>query len=396
MFITASDVSSLDKSRKKTMLMAEAIMVQMIDTALKAGVSLDSLTKDLGRAETLLVRMVLDKPLGSKEYKSMYEIANEFATVLRKVAAAPSSVKEPVEWTVSSVSSSSSSAHALRPVVSFDALGQAVGVEAVLLDQHGYVVDATLHKLSDDGETSESSQIVEVAPGGGHLTIVDLNPVGPGLVESSRRSMSYEQIVERSKVCHMDVAWLPTPPRDLRTTQEFQILMMKNSILMAVAHIATSTHVQLREKPSRSVFVTRHFKKGELVLSPLTLNVKAVQAQEPSPDKSHEIEVACPTGARYYVTPCFAKGWEVPFWYVTTTPEEGEANVVLKHRTLPLAHGPSSLTAQVPVLTNGSALKQGTELVLFREPGVKADKKRQLPLLESSPHAGPKSKAKSR
>ena len=57
-------------------------------------------------------------------------------------------------------------------------------------------------------------------------------------------------------------------------------------------------------------------------------------------------------GFDFYATPSFLKDLPVPFWFVKSTFENDEANVIMKHRDVKVSIGSRSFVIGVPFISN--------------------------------------------
>ena len=147
-------------------------------------------------------------------------------------------------------------------------------------------------------------------------------------------------------------------------------------------------NVLCRESPSRKVFALQDYKKGELILVPTTLKIKAMKTSKGKVCENFlENLLRCasdgdtPSGYSFHLCP-MSGDIVCPVWYLTNTDKSKEAN--LKVSMIEVAVGAtvgvkkSTMNAlaklTLPVFTNSRAVKDGDELMYYKPPKDEKEK----------------------
>ena len=135
------------------------------------------------------------------------------------------------------------------------------------------------------------------------------------------------------------------------------------------------SHLTFQLKPSKCVVVKNSIGKGKLTLVPSTSKVAVKIAPDTLPAAVWQVQLSCPEGVQVGLQSAFqlpkaAEGEEpalpgffAPFWMVTTTDAEDQANMKIHwHAT--------SKRITIPVLKNVLALKAGDRLQFYKPKGA--------------------------
>ena len=375
-FISPSDVSSLGKSSVPTMMQAEQLLAKIHDVKSAVGSAADFAGDT---AESLLTRFVFDKPTGKKKYESMVDIVVEFVNNV-KVNYPDIDKHVPKAWIRSHDVTSATPPSASKGVtnmVSFDDTGKAKDVAKMVLTQHGFVPGVIVCTMDDNISYSK----IETISGDGRVSVVDLNPVGPGLIKNSHREITYDEFVNSYKVSNKEFEWSNYPDVDFYKNTDHVVLLAKCACHLALASVkAVITHVRIREKP-RAVFAAKKLKANELKLPAYTQTIKAVASGDKEPGKLPEIKIINnTTDFTYFASPFVSKDAPVAAWFVSTTDDEAEANVEWKSVKVQISAAGETYNIQAPYLVNKHVIDNDAQLFVYQEAEEKDAKKRRLSL----------------
>jgi len=149
--------------------------------------------------------------------------------------------------------------------------------------------------------------------------------------------------------------------------------------------------VVVRESPSRTVFASADYKKGDLVLVPATNKVKIVDISKAKCNDPTVLEtlLTCggdvPMGHAFHLSPMLGDSMVSPAWYIKGNEEAKESNlkVFVVHVSIKAQIGTATTaktsSVSIPVFTNSKAVKKGDELFYFRAAKDGADKTKKRP-----------------
>ena len=340
-FITGVQISAMAK-KPKIMMEAEDFLRVVRDVNAKIGIDADMAADTAGN---VLVRFALGLPHGANKVESIVDIGKMFYSKVVKAAQDGMTIDVPAAWTTAQPASAPASKQSsLQNIILVDEKGGTSGVESMVLAQHGFVVNAM---VIDEAEVI--SRIVEVSEADG-VTLVDINTTAPGENTSTKRTVAYQSFVESYKLTKLEMKWSEYPRMHYEQSSEHEVLLVKCAIHLAMSNFSEQGCINVREKP-RSVFSASNIAANKLVLVPLTQGIKAISADQPPP-KMPQVNVKDFEGFDFYATPSFLKDLPVPFWFVKSTFENDEANVIMKHRDVKVSIGSRSFVIGVPFISN--------------------------------------------
>ena len=202
------------------------------------------------------------------------------------------------------------------------------------------------------------------------------------------------------------------PASRTSTSETFKVLAAKGAIFVGLGSVSQqlekffdpSAKLQIMWKPARKVVASATIPAGGLVLSPDTLNVKALPEGQAPDGSSVQVEVqpAVPKFT-FWLSATASADNVCAYWVVGTTAGESKANMASAKYAVQALVGmdyfgetplvpktagrvgkksaakrpdddATSCTIHVPVLVNTVALAPGTELLFYKAPAVKRER----------------------
>ena len=342
--ITAGTVAQLSKPAKiASMIEAEAMLKTLQDVNSTIGTSAD-LACDT--AASYVVRMVLGLPLGQKKFESLLDIGNWFWSQVREMGTCtvPSTWKGAI-GVDGNVASSSPAATEVKNILMRDAKGDVSGVEQMLLQQHGFVKGT--HVKNREGVISEIVDVDESAK----VTIVDVNTAGPGTLPGTEATFNYESFIDQYKVTKFTEKWLDYPKLNFVGSADQTVLIGKCAIHLAMSTFTADPRLLCREKP-KAVFASATVAKDKLMIVAHTQNIKAINSTQDAPAKVPLVKINKIVGFKFFALPFNTTDLPVPYWFVRSSSDEDEVNVVLKYKEVKVMVGDQSYVVGIPVFTN--------------------------------------------
>jgi len=216
--------------------------------------------------------------------------------------------------------------------------------------------------------------------------------------------------------CHSLPQVFADIPEDLPVDASFEFIraMVRTAIMQAYTDEAKDTcrFIRLQTNPTKSLFAKVQIPKKELMLVPLTTevrifanasevtaNVKLVKGsvfENPKTGDTAVIGLVEKKMARCDKDAARDDHFPIPYWLVFPTMNSAEANVVESlHKVVMEISRPDGtkekLCIEIPILTNEVTLKANTELKIFR-----AQKKRHLDVVDDRPSKAAKGRGRGR
>ena len=140
-----------------------------------------------------------------------------------------------------------------------------------------------------------------------------------------------------------------------------------------VALLSTTSGLEFGD-PFPTVWTTRSFDKGTLVLIPYTSHItiieKKVEAEGPRMNLGTEYDAVLKSRT-VLPSPSSASFFLVPFWLVYQTPDSSQANLVVKHMSIAAkistTSGEATRSYKLPYLTNEKQISAGTQLRQYKQ-----------------------------
>lgn len=363
-YVTASEINSLAGPRKQHMIAAEKVLMECRAIAKQHDVSGPVVAQCFGRLDKFMATLVLGKK--DDKFSTVEEVGKQF---VKDLLGAGTKIACPWSAESSDAASSAAPAGQVPNFVQYTSEGSPIAPEQLSLKSSGFKVGATVRK--SDGPLCE---IVEFGSDG-DVTVRNLSDTAETMTIDYQTFTSQFRLT--SATIEVMSTWQDRAPAKQSVYAEAR---NKAYVLSALAHLGSTstTELKIQLKPTRGVFADCNFANGKLCVVPETL--KMVTSPASAQNGLECVITLSGIKSSVWLLPSFSETFASPAWAVRSVSDTSEANVAVSKKTVAIDVGGCKVSVQVPVLTNTKKIRSGDELLIYKEPSVKAAKRHLLTL----------------